>query len=215
MVTSNRSSIDEKRRSQRVRVLGCVIVHAHQDARGRTLDLSRSGIQVRLADGEPRCLAGDCVAIDFHLDASGSTWLRFDGYVRRATRGVVAIEFVQVPGDFASVYAEVAVAELEHATAPYVLLVDPVATDRARCASALRRAGCRVTEVATPLETVAHLTGSRGHRWTIAISHNVPLAIADELRAFLRAGCDRQVEVISIGPADDVATLIPTRWPET
>jgi PilZ domain len=193
---------NDRRRDIRVSTRGSVVVHARRGARGRAVDLSRSGIYLQLAAGEPRCEAGDRVGLELHLDAAGASWLRFAGLVRRsAGSGALSVSFSEVPDDFADVVQAELIAELEIAGLSHVLLVDPMVAQRARRAEALRGAGCYVVEAATPLEVIAQLGGSHARAWTIAIADSVPAAIADELSAFLTATCEGQVLVVTLGAA--------------
>ena len=205
----------ERRASARIETNGSVVVHVQGGARGRVLDLSVGGIRVQLADGEPRGAADDPVALQVHLDGAGATWLRFEGLVRRTdARGATAIAFTSIPIDFAEVIQIELRADLEHAGASNVLVVDPQSPRRRRLAAALAGAGCFVVEAGTPLEAIAHLGQARARPWIVAIADTVPGAIADELRAYL-ADTDARVQLVSLGDPDDggALTRMPPRRP--
>ena len=187
-------------RRQQVRVVanGSVIVYGHETARGRLSNISSSGMLVRPIESEPGCWSGEHVEVELHLDRSGAKWLRFCGEVVRADQGEVAISFTSVPLDFTDVVQDALMSALEGAALPHVLLVDPSAQRRAPFAALLRRAGCRVAEVTTPLDAIAHLGGSAIHSWVVAISSTVPASTADELQQFL-TGSDASVDVRMLG----------------
>ena len=161
---------------------------------------------MRLAEGEPGCGPGEHVEVALHLDRTGATWLRFHGEVVRSDQREVAISFTSVPLDFADVVQDALVSALEGAALPHVLLVDPNAQRRAPFAALLRRAGCRVVEVTTPLDAIAHLGGSAIHSWVVAISSMVPASTADELQQFL-AESDAPVDVRMLGNKSPASAL--------
>jgi CheY-like chemotaxis protein len=183
-------------RRQQVRVVanGSVMVYAGQTSRGRISNISSGGMLVRLGTSEPGCRPGEHVEVDLHLDRRGAKWLRFGGEVLRSEECEVAIGFTSLPLDFADVVQNALVSALEGAAYAHVLLVDQNAQRRGPFAALLRKAGCRVAEVATPLEAIAHLGGSSIHSWVVAISSTVPASTADELQRFLKES-DAPVDV--------------------
>ncbi len=195
-------------RRQQVRVIanGSVIVHGHETTRGRVSNISSGGMLVRLGERERGCGSGEPVEIELHLDRTGATWLRFRGEVVRSDRGEVAVSFTSVPLDFADVVQAELVSALEGAALPHVLLVDPNAQRRGPFAALLRRAGCRVVEVAAPLDAIAHLGGSAVHHRVVAISSTVPAGTADELQRFL-AESDTPVDVKMLGDRSPTSAL--------
>ena len=195
-------------RRQQVRVVanGSVIVYLHEAVRGRLSNISSGGMLVRLAENEPGCWSGEHVEVELHLDRTGATWLRFRGDVVRSDQCEVAISFMSVPLDFADVVQDALVSALDGAALPHVLLVDPDAHRRAPFAALLRRAGCRVVEVATPLDAIAHLGGSAIHSWVVAISSTVPTSTADELQRFLTES-DAPVDVRMLGSKSPTSAL--------
>jgi CheY-like chemotaxis protein len=195
-------------RRQQVRVIanGSVIVYGHETLRGRLSNISSGGMLVRLGESEPGCWSGEYVEVELHLDRTGATWLRFRGEVVRSDQCEVAISFTSVPLDFADVVQDALVSALDGAALPHVLLVDPNAQRRAPFAALLRRAGCRVAEVATPLDAIAYLGSSAIHSWVVAISSTVPASTAEELQQFLTES-DAPVEVRMLGSKSPTSAL--------
>lgn len=193
-----RITTSDRRQDVRMVVNGSVIVHAGQRARGRLTDISSGGMRVQLADGEPGGTCGESVEVELHLDRAGATWLRFRGHVLRIDERDVAILFSAVPLDFAIVIQDVLVSTLEGAAASHVLLVDRIADRRIPFAALLRRAGCRVVDVATPLEAISHLGGSAIQTWLVAIADTTPIGIADDLRRFLADTDAPPIEVVAL-----------------
>jgi CheY-like chemotaxis protein len=161
---------------------------------------------VRLGESEPGCWSGEHVEVELHLDRTGATWLRFRGEVVRSDPCEVAISFTSVPLDFADVVQDALVSALDGAALPHVLLVDPNAQRRAPFAALLRRTGCRVAEVATPLDAIAHLGSSAIHSWVVAISSTGPVSTAEELQQFLTES-DAPVEVRMLGSKSPTSAL--------
>jgi CheY-like chemotaxis protein len=195
-------------RRQHVRVVanGSAIVHGHAITRGRLSNISSGGMLMRLGDGEPGCRSGEHVEVELHLDRTGATWLRFGGEVVRSEQRELAISFMTVPLDFADVVQDALVSALEGAALAHVLLVDPNAQRRGPFAALLRRAGCRVAEVATPLDAIAHLGGSAIHSWIVAVASTVPASTADELQRFLSES-DTPVDVRMVGNKSPTSAL--------
>lgn len=195
-------------RRQQVRVVanGSVIVYGDKTRRGRVSNISSGGMLVRLGESEPGCWPGEHVEVALHLDRTGATWLQFRGEVMRSDQREVAIGFTAVPLDFADVVQDALVSALEGTSLPHVLLVDPNSQRRTPFAALLRRAGCRVAEVTTPLDAIAHLGGSAIHSWVVAISSTVPASTADELQRFL-AESDVPVDVRMLGSKSPTSAL--------
>ncbi|HEX3763316.1 MAG TPA: PilZ domain-containing protein [Kofleriaceae bacterium] len=204
--TSGEAVETDRRQQIRVAANGSVIVYGHGTARGRLSNVSSGGMLVRLGDGESPCGWGEDVEVELHLDRSGATWLRFRGEVVRSEPCAIAISFTSVPLDFADVVQAALSATLEGASLPHVLLVDSNTQRRAPFAALLRRAGCRVAEVTTPLEAIAHLGGSAIHSWVVAIASTVPANTADELQRFL-AESDASVDVRMLGTKSPTSAL--------
>lgn len=195
-------------RRQQVRVVanGSVIVHGREITRGRLSNISGSGMLVRLGETEPHSRSGEPVEVELHLDRTGATWLRFQGDVVRSGQHEVAVSFTSVPLDFAEVVQDALVSALEGAKLPHVLLVDPDPERRGPFAALLRRAGCRVAEVATPLDAIAHLGSSSIHSWVVAISSTVPASTAGELQRHLADG-DAPIDVRMLGSKSPASAL--------
>lgn len=153
---------------------------------------------VRLVESERCWQSGELVEVELHLDRTGSTWLRFRGEIVRVDQREVAISFTSVPLDFADVVQDALVSALEGATLPHILIVDSDTQRRTPFAALLRRAGCRVAEVPTPLDAIAHLGGSAIHSWVVAIASTTPASTADELQRFLMES-DAPVDVKMLG----------------
>jgi hypothetical protein len=195
-------------RRQQVRVIanGSVIMHGQDTSRGRLSNISSSGMLIRPIESGPGCRSGEPVEVELHLDRTGATWLRFDGEVVRSDPYEVAVSFTSVPLDFAEVVQAALVSALEGAALPHVLLVDPDTQRRGPFAALLRRASCRVAEVSTPLEAIAHLGGSAIHSWVVAISSTVPANTADDLQRFLIES-DAPVDVRMLGNNSPTSAL--------
>lgn len=197
----------DRRRHVRVIANGSVIMHGRDTVRGRLSNISGGGMCARLIEGEPRHECGESVDVEMHLDRTGATWLRFRGEVVRTDDQQVSIGFTAVPLDFADVVQDALVSALEGASLTHVLLVDANAERRASFAALLRRTGCRVVEVTTPLEAIAHLGGSAIHSWVVAIADTVPTSRADDLRRFL-ADSDAPVDVRVLGDRSPTGALV-------
>jgi hypothetical protein len=195
-------------RRQYVRVVanGSAIVQGHVSTRGRLLNISSGGMLVRLGDSEPGFALGEPVDIDLHLDRHRATWLQFHGEIARANHHELAISFTAVPSDFAEVVRDALASALEGAALAHVLLVDANAERRTPFAALLRRAGCRVAEVATPLDAIAHLGGSAIQSWVVGIASTVPASTADELQHFLTES-DAPVEVRMLSSKSPTSAL--------
>jgi CheY-like chemotaxis protein len=195
-------------RRQHVRVVanGSAIVQGSAATRGRLLNISSGGMLMRLGEGESGYRCGEHVTVEVHLDRTRATWLRFHGEIARAGHLELAISFTAVPSDFADVIQDALVSALEGATLAHVLLVDPNTERRTPFAALLRRAGCRVTEVVTPLDAIAQLGGSAIHSWVVAIASTVPASTADELQHFL-AESDALLEIRMLGSKSPTSAL--------
>lgn len=195
-------------RRQHVRVIanGSVIVYGRATTRGRLSNISSGGMVMRLGEGEPLCESAEHIEVELHLDRTGATWLRFRGEVVRADHHELAISFTSVPLDFAEVVQDALVSALAGAALAHILLVDANSQRRTPFAALLRRAGCRVVEVATPLDAIAHLGGSAIHSWVVAIASTVPASTAEELQRFLTES-DAPVDVRMLGNKSPTSAL--------
>jgi hypothetical protein len=197
----------DRRQDIRVVANGSVIVHGRRRVRGRLSDISSSGLRMQLTASEPGCTCGDDVELEVHLDRAGATWLRFLGRVLRVDQREIAILFTAVPLELAGVIRDVLVSTLEGSSVAHVLLVDANLERRVPFAALLRRAGCRVMDVATPLEAIAHLGGSAIESWVVAIADTTPASIAEELRRFLAETDARPGEVVALGKDSQNSSL--------
>ena len=176
----------ELRGAMRVRAKGSVRIHrGNRVISGRMVDLAVGGVCMRTE--LPLGLLGEQVRVDLRLDGSGSRHFALLGRVLRVSlpTGRMAIGFDAAPDDFEDCVQDELLAAMEHDALPRMILVDTVGERRHKIASAFRTAGCHVTEASTPLEAIAHLTGSRFELGLIAIADTVPEAVAEELREFL------------------------------
>lgn len=181
-------------------------MHGRAVTRGRLSNISSGGMLMRPGDGEALCGSGEHVDVELHLDRKGAMWLQFDGDVVRSDHSELAICFTAVPVDFADVVQDALVSALEGAALAHVLLVDANAQRRGPFAALLRRAGCRVAEVATPLDAIAHLGGSAIHSWIVAVASTVPASAAEELQRFLSES-DPPVDVRMLGNQSPTSAL--------
>jgi hypothetical protein len=196
----------DRREHVRVVASGSVIVQGRGSSRGRLSNISSGGMLTRLGDGELRPGSGENVEVELHLDRTGATWLRFCGEVVRSDQRELAISFTAVPVDLADVVQAALTSALDGAALAHVLLVDANVLRRTPFAALLRRAGCRVVEVTTPLDAIAHLGGSAIRSWVVAIATTVPESTADELQHFL-AESDSPVEVRMLGTESPTSAL--------
>lgn len=161
---------------------------------------------VRPGEDELPCESREPVEVELHLDRTGAMWLRFRGEVVRSDHRELAISFTAVPLDFVDVVQDALVSALEGAALAHVLLVDANAERRTPFAALLRRAGCRVVEVTTPLDAIAHLGGSAIYSWVVAIASTVPVSTAEELQHFLTES-DAPVDVRMLGNKSPTSAL--------
>jgi CheY-like chemotaxis protein len=188
----------ERRRWFRVSARGSVVLHAASVARGRVIDLSSGGMRVGLM-GTNGFRSDDAVDLDVHLDGVAATWVPLHGTVVRVDHGrEIAVRFDAVPADFEDAVEDEILADVESERVAQVLLVDPDATRRRPLAEALRRNGCHVVELATPLEVIQRIGESHTHAWLIAIAETFPETVAEELRSYL-AGTKTRAELIVVG----------------
>lgn len=196
----------DRREHVRVNAHGSVIVYGNVTTRGRLSNISSAGMLMRPTESGHGCRVGEAVDVDLHLDRTGATWLRFRGEAVRSERGEVAISFSSVPLDFADVVQDALLSALEGSALPHILIVDTNTQRRAPFAGLLRRAGCRVAEVGTPLDAIAYLGGSSIHSWVVAIAGTVPKNTGDELEQFLMES-DAPVEVRMLGDRSPTSAL--------
>jgi CheY-like chemotaxis protein len=196
----------DRRHHVRVVANGSVIVHGRATTRGRLANISSGGMLMRLGEGPPHGGSEEPVEVELHLDRMGATWLRFHGEVVRSDHHELAISFTSVPLDFVDVVQDALVSALEGAALAHILLVDVNPQRRTPFAALLRRAGCCVAEVATPLDAIAHLGSSAIHSWVVAIATTVPASIADELERFLSES-DAPVDVRMLGSTSPTSAL--------
>jgi hypothetical protein len=193
-----RGQSGERRRCFRVAARGSVVVHGAVVARGRVIDLSAEGVRIGLP--ATAGFARDAlVAVDLHLDGAAATWLPLHGWVVRVDDGrELAVRFDVVPTDFEDVVQDEILADVESERVAHVLLVDPDPARRKPIADELRRNGCDVVELATPLDVIGRLGESRTHAWLVAIADSMPERVAEELREYL-AGTRSRAELIVVG----------------
>lgn len=194
-----RATDAERREDVRVAAAGSAIVYGRRTVRGRLVDMSAGGLRLRVEApvlpfsirvhaapvGPALYEVGERVDLELHLDRAGSRWLQFHGAVVRADEHEVAVALTSVPLEFADVVKDALVTQLEGLDFAHVLLVDGNLQRRQPFAALLRHVGCRVVEVSTPLEAIAHLGHAAVHRWTISIAETDPPRIAAELHHHL------------------------------
>lgn len=179
----------ERRRATRVRSKGSIQVrHGTRLIRARLLDLSSTGSCARAE--LPLGLivvVGKPVRVEIRLDACPAKPFSLLAHVLRVdvvTR-TLAIEFDEIPRDFADCVHDELLAALEHDTSPRLILIDTAIARRRMIANAFRAAGCQVTEAATPLDAIVLLARSQFEPAVIAIADTIPESVADELRDFV------------------------------
>jgi hypothetical protein len=93
----------DRRRAVRVGARGRIVLHGGRLGHGKILDLSASGVRIRLAGPAGGYVAEQRVLLDLRLDgAAGGRW-RLSGRITRvAHESEIAIAFDAVPTDFES-----------------------------------------------------------------------------------------------------------------
>ena len=177
----------DRRRAVRVSARGRVVIHGDGYGRGEILDLSATGVRLRLAGPVAAYRRDDRIHLELRFDGAVGSWCSITGRVLRVdVRGELAVAFDEVPTDFEDWIQVELLALLESHAIADVLLVDPVVLHRREVAKVLRAVGHRVSEAATPLEAIDQLGESHYHPGIVAIADTVPAGIADDLRAFVR-----------------------------
>jgi len=175
----------DRRRSARVAASGHVLIHGEEGSRGRIVDVSASGVRLRLAERSRRHWRGVHVELELRIDGATGGWWKLTGRIVRVDPGrVVVVAFDHLPTGFEDGIQVELVAALEGDAMPHVLLVDSLTWRRTQTAALLRATGRRVSEAATPLDAISHLGEARAR--VVAIADTVPSGIADELRAYVR-----------------------------
>ncbi|HSD88875.1 MAG TPA: PilZ domain-containing protein [Kofleriaceae bacterium] len=192
----------EQRRTTRVRSKGWIRVYrGPHTINGRVIDLGTGGVSM-LADGATglETLAGSPVEVDLRLDESATMLFSLHGRVVRASSatGIVAIELLDVGVLFEKCIARELCAASDYDASPHVILVDAACAQRDSIANAFRAGGCKVTEVSTPWEAIAHIDRNQFEPSVIAIADTQPEQVAEELREFLRVE-HPQAHMVAIG----------------
>ena len=191
----------ELRRAPRVRSKGSIqIRRGRQMLSGRVLDLAVGGVCFHADTFGRSGLVGKAVQIDLRLDARPLRHFVLHGHVlrRKHSTNTLAIEFAAAPRDFVDYVQGELLAAVEFDVVPDMVLVDPFVARRGMIAEAFRRSGCRVAEVATPLDAISHLERLQFEPGVIAIADTLPEAVAEELRNFL-SGEHPYAHMIAIG----------------
>jgi hypothetical protein len=177
----------DRRRAARASARGRIVILGDGHGRGKIVDLSSTGIRLRLSGPLGLYRLDDRVDLELRFDGARGGWWKMSGrIVRIDRRGEIAVSFDDVPTDFEDWVQAELLAVLEAQGEHGVLLVDPVAVRRREVAVALRASGRRVREAATPLEAIDQLGESRYHPQVIAIADTVPARIANDLRGYVR-----------------------------
>lgn len=174
-----------RRRHDRARVQGCVVVHGPDgEVRGRIVDLSAGGVLVAEAAAGTRFAEGTRVELELEIERRGR--VRQHGGVLRRVDGGVVIAFDAPPPAVVEVIAGEVRDAQEARRTPHVVVVDPSVPRRRRLAAALRAAGCESIEAATPLEAVDAMERSRVPICAVAVAETTrSQTLADELVEFL------------------------------
>jgi CheY-like chemotaxis protein len=208
----------EQRRTMRVRSKGSIrIGRGRHVVRGRVVDIAIGGVGMSVDLASDRLdLVGKRVGVELRLDASAGATFALHGHVRRSSARTLAIELDDVPAAFEDCVQDELLSALEFDQSPHVVLVDIASAQRGAIASAFRRGGCSVTEVATPLEAIARLDRTRFEPGVIAIADTWPESVAEELREFLSAQHPRAHRVAigkSRGGRDPAGSWLSTANP--
>jgi hypothetical protein len=178
----------ERRRAARVRAHGGVVIGGDRNDHGEIVDLSATGIRFRFAGAVGWYRPEDRVDLALRFDGAKGGWWGMSGRIVRVDQSDIVVAFDRIPTDFEDWMQAELVAALEAADGKvHILLVDPVAVRRGDLAASMRAAGRHVSEAATPLDAIDHLGESRNRPDMVAIADTVPVGIADDLRAYVRA----------------------------
>jgi CheY-like chemotaxis protein len=175
----------QQRRHDRAEVDGCALVHAPaHPVRCRIVNLSLGGMLVRASDPPAELVPGVPVVVELELDELG--WASQAGEVIRRDGTLIAIRFAAVTDELSRVIEGEVREASEAVRTPRVVVVDPSPDRRRRVVDALREAGARSFEAATPLEAVDLLEKARVRVAAIAVADTMPTQTAsDELVGYL------------------------------
>jgi hypothetical protein len=174
------------RAAQRVPTRGRAVIHGDRFGRARILDISATGVRVRLSGPYGPYRRGERLDLELRFDGARGGWWTLGGLVVSVDGGEIVLAVESAPPDLEDWIQTELLATVEAADGADVLLVDSVPARRAETADSLRASGRRVSAVATPLDAIDRLGESRYHPRLIAIADTVPSAIAEELRTYLR-----------------------------
>ena len=153
----------DRRRNARVHERGRVAIHGSGSGRGKILDISVSGVAIRIAGPSDSYRLDDQLDLELRFDgAMGGRWRVSGHIVRNDGHGQVAVAFDDLPTDFEDWIRSALVAALDAEPVTHLLLVDPIALHRLRASRDVTR--------------------------IFAIADPVPARIADDLHAYVRAG---------------------------
>ena len=174
-----------RRRHDRARVNGAVVVHAPDGAsRGKIINLSAGGVLV--VEQSPHVELAEGTEVGLELETGRRGWVRQAGGVLRRVDGAIAFEFVQPSPVVVDLLTGEVLAAQEAQRVPRVVVMDPSSPRRKKIAAALRDAGCQSIEAATPLEAVDLLERSRSQVTAVAVAETTQSqTLADELMEFL------------------------------
>ncbi len=175
----------ERRHDARVAILGTVLLHGDVPAHGLLVDVSAHSLRFQVGACAGTLTIGAAVELEMRIDGSRASWWRLRGRVERIDdSGAISISLGDAPDGFADEIHDELVAGLERSFVVRALVVDPDPRRRAALARRLRADGYVVDEVATPLEAIACVGEPRTRPDLVLIADTIPLAVADDLRAF-------------------------------
>ena len=189
----------DRRRSLRITPKGSVALVVDDHAqRARLVNVGEGGLFARTDLAVPRRLLGCTAALEIRLDSPGAEWLRASGRIHRIQPDGVAIAFDALSPSVRLMIDEATTASRARARVLAVVLLDSDTERRSAMAAGFRASGCIIVEAATPLEAIVRLGESSFEPDVIAVADSYPIAIAQEMRAFVLRDHPR-TKLITIG----------------
>lgn len=206
--------IVERRRTHRVDVMGNAVVHgAKAVGRGRLVNLSTGGACLELVDDAlvDVLRIGLGLELELHVDAARGRWYLQRGVVRHIDRRRrrIGVAFLAVTPQVEDLVEDEILAEFEAADTVRVVVLDGVTSRRERVSAALRRAGCIVIDVETPLDALAAIEQSRAHISIVAVAEGLTQTDGAEVMAYLSDVHPGVQLAVITARADDVHVPMP------
>jgi PilZ domain len=157
---------------------------AQDVVRGRSVDLSRGGVRIRLSDDDAPCPAvGTAVMVELEIGPRG--WLAQDGRVVRCDVGELVIGFDALSDDAVRQIDGEVITAVAASSRPRLLIVDSAIDRRHHIAEKVRAAGCDAFEVGTPLEAIEMMECPSNHITGVAVAQQLTQTDGDEFCDFV------------------------------